>query len=367
MDSINRRTFLKTTGIAGIGLTVLSGTGAVYGQKTKQLSVRRPIILNSHGGSSRRKLGSWGNTVVWPLLSRGVSALDAVEKCANTIEVDPSDNSVGYGGLPNEEGIVALDASCADGKTYGFGAVGALENIKTPSSVARLVMERTDHILLVGAGALKFAKMHGFKEENLLTEESRKAWLRWKENLSQDDDLGPQKKKNVNTRSKTTALNIYDDIYSPDGRVHGTVNIIAVDKNGDIAGITTTSGLSYKLSGRLGDSPIIGAGLYVDNKVGAAGATGRGEEVIKVCGSFLVVEFMRQGMSPQQACEAVCKRIIDNYNGDVDFNDKFVALNKNGEIGCAQIMAPKGNLPELVYIDGIGGNKVYQGVTIIEK
>jgi len=366
MDSINRRTFLKTTGIAGIGLTVLSGTGAVYGQDTKKTVTRRPLILNSHGGSSRRQLGSSGNSSAWQILSGGGTALDAVEKCANTIEVDPSDNSVGYGGLPNEDGVVQLDASCADGKTYGFGAVGALENIKTPSSVARLVMERSDHILLVSAGALKFAKMHGFKEENLLTEESRKAWVRWKENLSQDDDLGPQKKKNVNTGSDTQA-SLMDEIYSPYGRIYGTVNILAVDKNGDIAGITTTSGLSYKLSGRLGDSPIIGAGLYVDNKIGAAGATGRGEEVIKICGSFLVIEFLRQGKSPQEACELVCKRIIDNYNGDVDFNDKFVAINKNGDIGCAQIMAPKGNLPELIYIDGIGGNKVYQGVTIIEQ
>ena len=366
MSSINRRMFLKTTGAAGIGLTILSGTGAAFGQNTKKSPVRRPIILNSHGGSARLKLGSWGNTTAWPILSRGGTALDAVEKCANTIEVDPSDNSVGYGGLPNEDGVVQLDATCADGKTYGFGAVGALENIKTPSSVARLVMERTDHIMLVSAGALKFAKMHGFKEENLLTEESRKAWLRWKENLSQDDDIGPQKKKNVNTGSTTTASNIYDDIYSPYERIYGTVNVLSVDKNGDIAGITTTSGLSYKLSGRLGDSPIIGAGLYADNKVGAAGATGRGEEVIKVCGSFLVIEFMRQGKSPQEACEMVCKRIIDNYNGDVDFNDKFVALNKDGDIGCAQIRAPKGSPPELVYISGLGGNKVYQGVTIIE-
>ncbi len=357
---ITRRTFLKASGTAGAGLTVLTGTGAVYGNHTKRAVRVRPILMNSHGSMRRGNLGDQGNNSAWPVLREGGAALDAVEKCANTIEVDPDDTSVGYGGLPNEDGVVQLDAQIADGKTYNFGSVGALENIKTPSSVARLVMERTDHIMLVGKGALRFAKLHGFEEENLLTEKARKAWLNWKENLSDTDDwFPPEKKKNDNS-----SLLPDEEMYTPDGRVHGTVNVIAVDTNGDVAGITTTSGLSYKLSGRLGDSPIIGAGLYVDNRFGGAGATGRGEEVIKTCASFMVVEFMRNGMGPQEACEAMCRRIIDNYGGTVDFNDKFVALSKEGELGCASIRGSKGSEPHIAYIED-GENKTYTGTFIL--
>jgi len=355
--SVTRRNFLKASGAAaGAGISIFSNVGAAYGQNTKRQIKRRPIILNSHGG--RGELGRRGNDAGWKILSDGGEALDAVEKCTNTIEIEPSDSSVGYGGTPNENGVVQLDASIVDGKTYNFGAVGALENIKTPSSVARLVMERTDHIMLVGKGALRFAKMHGFKEENLLTERSRERWLRWKENLNDRDDWFPPKTEDENKEE-------YDEEEFFNGRMHGTVNVLSVDVRGNIAGITSTSGLSFKIPGRLGDSPIIGAGLYADNEAGAAGATGRGEEVIKICGSFLLVEFMRNGMHPQEACEAVCKRIIDNYGGNVDFSDKFIALNKAGEIGCASIRGRKERRPTLVYCED-GENKLYTGTNIIE-
>ncbi|MCH8285315.1 isoaspartyl peptidase/L-asparaginase [candidate division KSB1 bacterium] len=367
-SKITRRNFLKTSGAAGIGLTVLTGSGAAIGKNTKRKIRIRPIIMNSHGGrpGGRNELGERGNQAAWSILTGGGLALDAVEKCANTIEVDPNDSSVGYGGLPNEAGVVQLDATIVDGKNYEFGAVGALENIKTPSSIARLVMERTDHIMLVGVGALNFAKMHGYKEENLLTESSRKRWLSWKENLSDKDDRFPPKKKGGGGNNEDNFYEMYDEAdLTPDGRIHGTVNCLSVDTNGDIAGITTTSGLSYKIPGRLGDSPIIGAGLYGDNNVGAAGATGRGEEVIKTCGSFMVVEFMRQGMSPQEACEAICQRIIDNYGGNVNFSDKFVALNMEGELGCASIRGRKGSEPQIAYIED-GENKQYQGTILME-
>jgi len=359
-STITRRNFLKTSGAAGIGLTILSGTGAVYGKNTKRQVIRRPVILNSRSGSN--ELGTSGNADGWAILGDGGAAMDAVEKCANTVEVDPGDSSVGYGGLPNEDGVVQLDASCADGKTYNFGAVGAIENIKTPSSVARLVMERTDHIMLVGAGALRFAKMHGFIEENLLTERSRQRWLSWKENLSDQDDWFPPRSEGGGEEELAEGI-----IRTPDGRMYGTINILAVDSNGDVAGITTTSGLSYKIPGRCGDSPIIGAGLYVDNNFGAAGATGRGEEVIKTCGGFLIVEFMRQGMGPQEACEAVCQRIIDNYGGpdNVNFSDKFVALSKNGDLGCASIRGRAGSPPVLGYMED-GENKSYTGKNVLE-
>ena len=236
------------------------------------------------------------------------------------------------------------------GPNHNCGSVAALEGIKTPCSVARLVMERTDHIHIVGRGAQDFARAHGFKVENLLTERARKIWLRWKENLSDKDDWFPPADGDYNNKRTT-----------------GTINVLAIDSNSDVAGITTTSGLAYKIPGRIGDSPIIGAGLYVDNEVGAAGATGRGEEILRTCGSFYVVEQMRNGKTPQEACEALCKRIVDINGGikNIDFNDKIVALGKDGSVGCASIKEKKGNEPKLAYWSK-DGFKVYKGTYLIE-
>ena len=339
---INRRNFIKTLSALGITLPVM-GSGAV----TPKPAVRKnnPVILCSRGES-------WGKKVLasgWDILSKNGSLLDAVEKSANITELDPEDTSVGYGGLPNERGVVQLDASIMYGPTHNCGSVAALEGIKTPCSVARLVMERTDHIHIVGKGAQDFAVAHGFKVENLLTEKSRKIWLQWKENLSDEDDWFPPK----------------DGNYDID-RTTGTINVLAVDGKGDIAGITTTSGLAWKIPGRIGDSPIIGAGLYVDNEVGAVGATGRGEELLRSCGSFYGVEQMRAGKSPQEACEAVCQRIIDINGGKdiIDFSDKMVAMNKDGEVGCAAIRGSKGREPELAYWSK-KGFKVLKGTYLI--
>ena len=306
-----------------------------------------PILICSRGEKTGRKTLD----PAWEKLKENGSILDAVEIGANQMELDPDDTSVGYGGLPNEDGVVQLDASIMYGPTHNCGSVAALEKIKLPSSVARKVMERSDHIHLVGKGALQFARAHGFPEENLLTDRSRRIWLRWKENLSENDDWIPPK----------------DGDYGLEKRPTGTINVLGVDANGDIAGITTTSGMFGKIPGRIGDSPIIGAGLYVDNEVGAAGATGRGEEVIRICGSFYVVEKMRQGMSPQEACESACKRIIEINGGSdkVNFNDKFIAVNKKGEIGCAQIQGNKDWKPQLAYYTDRGFG-VYEGTYMIE-
>ena len=336
----SRRKFIKK--IAAVGATV----PFISNIKAKENNNKGPIIICSRGNE-------WGEKVLkpgWDILSNNGGLLDAVEKSANVTELDPSDTSVGYGGLPNEDGIVQLDASIMYGPTHNCGSVGALEGIKTPCSVARLVMERTDHIHIMGKGAQDFARAHGFKIENLLTEKSRKIWLRWKENISDKDDWFPPKNNDYDKKRTT-----------------GTINVLAVDSNNDVAGITTTSGLAYKIPGRVGDSPIIGAGLYVDNEVGAAGATGRGEEILRTCGSFFVVEQMRNGKTPQQACEALCKRIIDINGGpkNVDFNDKIVALGKDGSIGCASITGRKGSEPKLAYWSNNGFN-VLKGTYLIE-
>jgi N4-(beta-N-acetylglucosaminyl)-L-asparaginase len=295
-----------------------------------------PLIISSHWNETGKKAVEAG----WPILANNGSILDAIEKAANIIELDAEGLGVGYGGLPNEDGVVQLDASIMDGSTYNAGSVACLESIKTPSSVARVVMEKTDHIMLVGKDALAFAKKWGFKEEDLLTEKARQIWLRWKENASKTDDWGPPDHLKT-IKKKKSRDGASDDVE----RVTGTTNVLAVDSQGNIAGITTTSGLSFKIAGRVGDSPIIGAGLYVDNDVGAAGATGRGEDVIKSCASYYVVMRMREGRSPQQACEDAMRMIADKYksiNSGFLPGEKFVAINKKGELGCATM---RGSIP----------------------
>lgn len=266
------------------------------------------------------------------LLRQGSDPMDAVIAGVNIVEEDPNDMSVGYGGLPNEAGIVELDASVMHGPSHNAGAVASLRNIKTPSRVAKLVMERTDHALLVGEGALKFALAHGFKEENLLTDKAREIWLRWKEKLSDRDNWLPPK-------SEKLASELQPYLYA-----YGTINCIALDDKGNLAGVTTTSGLSFKLPGRVGDSPIIGAGLYVDNSIGAAGSTGRGEANILNCGSFQVVNFMSQGFSPEESCLKALEKISQttklqpyllNQEGLPKFGLNFYAINKKGEYGSA--------------------------------
>lgn len=330
-----RRDFVRILGLMGLGLPhldkVLHSRKHIHGSGKME-----PMLMCSRSEE-------WGRKILqpaWARLEETKNILDAIEAGANVCELDPTDNSVGYGGLPNERGVVQLDASIMYGPTYKCGSVAALENIKTPCSVARLVMERTDHVMLVGAGALEFAKAHGFREENLLTESSRLAWLEWKENMSDQDDWLPPA----------------NDIYKHKERKKGTVNVLGMGYNGDVAGITTTSGLFGKIPGRVGDSPIIGAGLFVDNEVGAAGATGRGEELIRTCGSFLLVEKMRAGMSPQKACETVIERIVEVNGGinKINFNVKLVAMNINGEAGVASLGFEGESLPSATIMTSNG-------------
>jgi len=270
------------------------------------------------------------------MIQAGVDTLDAVVAGVNIIEEDPADNSVGYGGLPNEDGVVELDASVMHGPTCRCGAVAALQKIKTPSKVAQLVMTRTDHELIVGEGALRFARAHGFKEEDLLTEESRNAWLKWKEVHSDDDDWIPPEVPDPQRRGEKRRTYPFS---------YGTISCLAVNSAGDISGVTTTSGLSYKIPGRVGDSPIFGAGLFVANNVGAAGSTGRGEANLKACSTHVIVEAMRSGMSPVDACLHACRRVVDtttekrlkHADGKPNFDVKFYALAKDGRFGGASL------------------------------
>jgi len=263
-------------------------------------SLNRPLIISTWN------FGAKANRVAWETLMRGEDPLDAVEKGINVVEKDPNVTSVGYGGIPNIDGYVELDAAIMSGPSRKAGAVAALKEIATPISVARKVMEKTNSVLLVGDEALKFALKNGFKKINLLTEKAKEEWL---------------KRKNQERVKKM------------DGN-HDTIGLVLLDSRKNIYAGCSTSGLAVKISGRVGDSPIIGAGLYVDNEIGGAAATGTGEQIMMFCGSFLIVENMRKGIPPQQACEAVIKRMASK--GQKKWVG-FIALNKEGQYGAASL------------------------------
>jgi N4-(beta-N-acetylglucosaminyl)-L-asparaginase len=333
---ISRRKFIGAGAAAAASLTFDRKARAdVLHAPTYEKSAlaSRPVVVSSANGIR-------GVARAYDMITRqNADTLDAIIAGVNIQELDPDDQSVGLGGLPNEEGVVQLDASCMHGPTRRAGAVGALEDIATPSLVAKAVMDYTDHIMLVGAGAKKFALEMGFKEQNLLTEKSRRDWLRWKACLNPADNW-------LDTRSDTvppprTASVPFDDPLHVKFTT-GTINMNAVNAAGDLSSVTTTSGLSWKVPGRVGDSPIVGAGQYCDNTVGAAGSTGRGEANIKTCGAFLIVEFMRQGMSPDEACMKTIDRVIAmterrllDERGRPLFDLQFYALAKDGRFGSA--------------------------------
>jgi N4-(beta-N-acetylglucosaminyl)-L-asparaginase len=304
---MQRRDFIKSSIL--FSAVISAGTAAKIGC-TGQRVRGNPTVVSTW------KHGLKANDKAWSVLLEGKTALDAVEQGVMVSETDPEVNSVGYGGIPDESGKVTLDACIMDWKGNA-GSVAALENIMHPISVARLVMEQTNHVMLVGEGAKQFAIMQGFQEVNLLTEDSHRRWLEWKESMSDKDDWGPHPKEMLET--------------------HDTISMLALDQDGNLSGACTTSGLGFKIHGRVGDSPIIGAGMYCDNDVGAVGATGRGEEVIKTCGSFLVVELMRQGRTPKEAIEEALRRLLKKYDGKPNFQVAYIALRKDGEIGAGSL------------------------------
>ena len=280
------------------------------------------------------------------MLRGGQDTLDAAIAGVNIVELDPDDTSVGYGGLPNEEGVVELDACVMHGPTARAGSVASLRGVKTPSKVAQLVMERSDYVMMVAEGALRFAKAHGFTEEDLLTDRARLAWLTWKE--SQGGDWGPGLDA-PESGGGQALLRRFPGVdparlgWAREVAVNpptGTITCLTLNRRGEMSGVTTTSGLAWKIPGRVGDSPIIGAGLYVDQQVGAAGSTGRGEENIRICGGHTVVENMRRGLGPEQACLDALRRVSRNYGDRRDklgFGLQFYALSREGQFGAASL------------------------------
>ena len=319
MFPVSRRRFLGTGAAAAAGLSLGRIPSVTSGPVSHVGHATRPTVLASANGLR-------GVAKAYEMLTKGADPLDAVIAGVNIQELDPEDQSVGLGGLPNADGVVQLDASCMHGPTRRAGAVASLEGIATPSLVAKAVMDYTDHILLVGPGAKQFALQLGFTEQNLLTEKSRQDWLRWKARLNANDNW----------------LDHDDDVAIKFSS--GTINMNAVTASGDIASVTTTSGLAWKIPGRVGDSPIIGAGQYCDNAVGAAGSTGRGEANIKACGAFLTVEGMRRGLTPQRACLETLERVVAmterrllDDRGRPRFDLNFYAVAKDGSYGGASI------------------------------
>jgi N4-(beta-N-acetylglucosaminyl)-L-asparaginase len=314
---------------------------------------KRVVISSANGLASCKK--------AMEMLQQGADTLDAVIAGVNIVELDPNDTSVGYGGLPNEDGVPELDSCVTHGPTRRCGAVGAIRGIKTPSKIAKLVMDHTTHVMIVGEGATRFAKDYGYKEEDLLTDKSRLAWLVWKQSLrspaafnnwvSMDQNLSAE---NVPMkRLKETFPGVDEDTlaWAWDKAIHptyGTINCLSLNEKGEKSVDTTTSGLAWKIPGRVGDSPIIGAGLFLDQDVGGAGSTGVGEENIRIAGGHTVVENMRHGMHPKDAVMDALKRVSRNYNDDksklAKLDIQFYALRKDGEHAAGSLWRGKNHV-----------------------
>src|SRR5215213_8721104 len=332
---IKRRDFIRTTAAAG---AVLSAADAFKGAPAVHVQNAKPAVVSSANGNQFKNGGD--ETCVaraFRLMTSGADVLDACVAGVNIVELDPLDDSVGYGGLPNAEGVVQLDSSCMHGPKKRAGAVAALEGVRTPSLVAKAVMETTDHHLLVGHGARQFARHMGFRvEDDLNTEHSRKLWLEWKRRTDPSHYLDPAKRAEVWRRE---GLKMVREGLIREEHFYGTINCDAVNAKGEVCGVTTTSGLSWKIPGRVGDSPILGAGLYVDGAVGAAGSTGRGEATLYSLCSFLIVEEMRRGKHPKDAGMEALRRIksntvekrLLNKDGNPSFGINFYVLNARGE------------------------------------
>lgn len=336
---MNRRRFVQSSAAGGLALAV--APRALFAQAPTMMNSKsvKPVVIASANGNKFKNGGDM--TCVqkaFSMMTQGsADVLDALIAGVNIVELDPLDTSVGYGGLPNADGIVQLDSCCMHGPKKRAGGVACIEGVRTPSLVAKAVMEQTDHHLIVGAGAQSFARGLGFKiEDDLNTEESRKLWLEWKRRTDPEHYLDPQKGAEA---GRKVMLQMVAEGLIDRQHIYGTINCDGINAKGEICGVTTTSGLAWKIPGRVGDSPILGAGLYVDGQIGAAGSTGRGEANLYNLCSFLIVENMRRGMHPKDAGLDACRRIkgntiekrLLNSKGNPNFNINFYALNAKGE------------------------------------
>jgi N4-(beta-N-acetylglucosaminyl)-L-asparaginase len=326
---MNRREFLGVA--AAMPAAVLVQRVEASSSMRQQFDApKSPVSISSGNGAPAVKLA-------YEMIAQGADPIDAIVAGVKIVEDDPNDTSVGYGGLPNEGGVVELDASVMHGPTHKAGAVAAIQNIKNPAAVALQVMRQTDHVLLVGEGAYRFARAVGFPHEELLTERAREEWLKWKANLSPTDDW-------LNDSQRPGAVKTSFNRPSDEKR-WGTIHCAAVNTRGELSACTSTSGLAFKLPGRVGDSPIVGAGMFVDNDIGTGGSTGRGEAVIQSCGAFQVVRNMADGDDPTTACMRVIKWIaahtklpdLLNEKGEPNFQVTMYALRKDGAYGAACI------------------------------
>jgi len=357
---VNRREFVKAGTAAGLAA---AAPASAFGQApaTVTRGSFRPVVVSSGNGHQFKNGGT--RTCVetaYDRIVKGEDVLDALIAGVNIVELDPEDTSVGYGGLPNSEGVVQLDSSVMHGPTKRAGAVASIEGVRTPSLVAKRVMEETDHHLIVGHDAQRFARSMGFKiEDDLNTERSRKSWIEWKRRTDPLHYLDPIKKQ--------AALRQVDADMMAEGWVdpnhfYGTINCNGVNSSGDVCGVTTTSGLAWKIPGRVGDSPILGAGLYVDGEVGAAGSTGRGEANLYSLASFLIVEGMRRGLHPKDAGMEALKRIkantvprLFNARGEPNFNINFYVVNRKGEYAGVAMYSAQSNPSRFAVCDEKGG------------
>jgi len=328
---LNRRSFLRSTALGGAAVSASSLSRAAAG------GIRPVVIASGNGFAAKNADGISCVELAYQRMTGTTDVLDALIAGVNIVELDPEDTSVGYGGLPDADGVVTLDACCMHGPTHRAGGVGALQGVRTPSLVAQAVAYNTDHLLLVGTGAQRFARNMGFAiEDDLNTDRSRALWLEWKRRT--DPQHYPDPISRAEAGHKVGLKMVAEGKIDPD-HYYGTINCCGVNASGDVCGVTTTSGLAWKIPGRVGDSPILGAGLYVDNDIGAAGSTGRGEANLYSLASFLIVEFMRQGMRPKDAGMAALTRIQSQIvdprlltdDGLPAFNVNFYVLARNGE------------------------------------
>jgi N4-(beta-N-acetylglucosaminyl)-L-asparaginase len=334
---IKRRDFMRTGAAAGLTIAATTKPASGFPAILTQTAIKPLVIASANGNRFKNGGNVTAVQKAFTMMTSGSDVLDALIAGVNIVELDPLDDSVGYGGLPNADGVVQLDSSVMHGPKKRAGAVGALEGVRTPSLVAKAVMENTDHHLIVGKGARDFAFNMGFKiEDDLNTENSRKKWLEWKRRTDPDHYLNPAKRAEAGQRA---ALQMLAQGLLREENLHGTINCDGINAKGEICGVTTTSGLAWKIPGRIGDSPILGAGLYVDGAVGAAGSTGRGEANLYNLCSFVIVEEMRRGAHPKDAGMEVLNRIKNNTiekrllnsRGLPNFGINFYILNAKGE------------------------------------